>query len=84
MPRYYFNIHDGKDLPDHEGLEFPSKEAAWSEAVRSCGEMLRDVAGNLPTGSEWRMNVTDGHGETVLILRFVGTESSRNVAANSN
>ena len=74
MPRYHFNVHDGVDQPDSEGSEFPDRDAAWSEAVRCCGEMLKDVDGRLERNAEWRMNVTDENGEAVFTLRFVGTE----------
>ncbi len=84
MPRYHFHIHDGVSEPDLEGLELPSKHAAWSEAVRACGEMLKDIDGQLPAGREWMMEVTDGRGQTVFTLRFVGSEHGPKTAANSN
>ena len=74
LPRYHFNVHDGVDLPDPEGSEFPDRDAAWSEAVRCCGEMLKDVDGRLERNAEWRMDVTDEDGQAVFTLRFVGTE----------
>ncbi len=74
MPRFYFHVHDGRDVPDPYGVELPDQEAARREAIRAAGEMLRDWSGKLPIGSEWRMNVTDGAGHPVLTLRFTTEE----------
>ena len=41
MPRYSFHVHEGKDMPDKEGLDMPGDEEARTEAVRTAGEMLR-------------------------------------------
>jgi hypothetical protein len=73
MPRCFFHSHDGTDQPDDEGMEFPDFRAAHSEAVRACGEMVRDIDGDLPVGSEWRMDVSDETGRTILNLRFSQT-----------
>ena len=83
MPRYYFDIRDGVCAPDPDGLDLPDTQAAWSEAVRTCGAMLKDIDGQLPQG-EWRMEVTDESRQPVFTLRFVGTDHSRPAAANSN
>ena len=84
MQRYYFHVHDGSAQPDAEGLGLPSRDAAWSEAVRSCGEMLRDIDGEFGRNTEWRMEVVDGLGQPVFTLRFVGQEHAPITAANSN
>jgi hypothetical protein len=73
MPRYFFHVHDGADQPDPTGTEFADFKAARGEAVRACGEMLRDIDGDLPIGSEWRMDVADETGRTILTLRFSQT-----------
>jgi hypothetical protein len=68
--RYFFHVHDGGDQPDLAGTELPDFRAAHAEAVLSCGEMLRDLDGALPIDSEWRMDVSDYTGATILMLRF--------------
>lgn len=70
MARYFFNVRDGRDLPDYVGTEFPDLTAVREEAIKSAGELLRDAAGRW-TGDEWRMSVTDDIGHEVLLLRFV-------------
>jgi hypothetical protein len=69
LPRYFFHVRDGTDMPDHVGTELPDVAVVREEAVRTVGEMLRDVAG-FWTGEEWRMTVLDEAGERVLLLRF--------------
>lgn len=43
MLRYFFNVHDGKDQPDHYGTEPRDREAAHKEAVFAAGEMLKET-----------------------------------------
>jgi hypothetical protein len=71
MPLYYFNITHGQESrkPD-QGHEFPDDEAAWEEATTACGEMIRDLDGDLKAGPEWRMEVTNESGAVVYRLRF--------------
>jgi hypothetical protein len=42
MPRYFFNVGDGKDLPDLGGQELRDLKAAQTEAVRFAGALLRE------------------------------------------
>jgi hypothetical protein len=71
MPRYFFNITQGK-LPRKadEGMDLPNDEAAWEEATTACGEMIKELDGELKAGPEWRMEVTDETGAIVYRLRF--------------
>src|SRR5688500_2116799 len=78
MPRYYINLHDGEMRPDREGSELPHNHAAWSEAVRTCGEMLKNIDGDLPVNSKWEMEVSDEHGRTIFTLRFSANENKAN------
>ena len=78
MPRFFFHVRDGKDLPDTEGSELPDLNAVRTEALKASGEMLRDSKGGAEfwSGDDWTMNVTDEAGQPVLTLRFSGTEHS--------
>lgn len=35
MPRYFFHLHQGSHAEDPEGVELPSVDAAYAEALRS-------------------------------------------------
>ena len=42
MPRYHFNVVDGRDMPDLDGHELPDLESARNEAVVFAGALLKD------------------------------------------
>ena len=70
MPRYFFHVQNGQDIPDHEGSVLDDDDAARIEAVAASGELIRDHARTFWTGGDWRMHVMDGAGATVCKLRF--------------
>jgi hypothetical protein len=71
MPRYFFNITQGKvSRPPDEGMELPDDAAAWEEATTTCGEMIKELDGKLKAGPEWRMEVTNDAGRKLYRLRF--------------
>ena len=80
MPLYFFNFSRAPTTePDpvmNEGLELVDDAAAWEEATTACGEKLRDINGSLRPGDGWKMDVMDGNGKAIFVLRFT-TESSR-------
>jgi hypothetical protein len=69
VPRYFFHIQDGKDIPDKEGTVLADPKAARIEAIATGGAILRETA-NYWDGAEWRMNVTDEAGTSLFRLRF--------------
>jgi hypothetical protein len=42
MLRYFFNVHDGKDLPDDRGTDLADRDAAHRQAIVAAGEMLKE------------------------------------------
>lgn len=72
MPRYFFHISDGKDLPDEDGTELPDLAHAREQAVIAAGEAIRDAGSRFWNHGEWGMQVVDERGEPVCTLRFVG------------
>jgi hypothetical protein len=70
MPKYFFNLHDGVDLPDPYGSEHPDLASVRAEAVESIAERLRGRLLEDKDISAWIMNVVDEAGITVLILSF--------------
>lgn len=78
MPRYYFNVHDGRTILDDEGVELADLTAARQMAILNSGEILKNGAGPaMWTGVPWRMWVTDapgGGGKTFFTLKFSAAE----------
>jgi hypothetical protein len=72
MPRYFFHVHDGKDILDLVGTELPSPDAARAAAVIACGEALSDLGEDFWKSKEWTMRVVDEAGAKVCELTFAG------------
>jgi hypothetical protein len=71
MARFFFHLQDGSTFLDDEGTELSDPNAARLEAIRVCGEMLREVPQSVSNGGPFRLWVTDGphgRGETVFTL----------------
>jgi hypothetical protein len=64
VPRYMFNVFDGMDLPDDEGMLLAGLPQARSMALRLAGDLIRDSE-TFWERNEWRLEVTD---ETGLVL----------------
>jgi hypothetical protein len=74
MPRYFFHVMDGYSDRDAEGTELPDIYAAQHQAVRTSGEILREMGAKFWDGTEWKLEVADEHGQTLFILRFSAEE----------
>lgn len=77
MPRYFFHVHHDGVQQDEAGLELPDRAAAWEEATRACGEMIRDLDGTLHVGSDWTMLVADGDDNTLFTIHFGAQDEPR-------
>ena len=74
--KYFFHItHNEPRVDDIEGVELTGEKAAWDEATKACGEMIRDIDGSLHMGSDWKMDVDDEDGP--LFTVHFGAESRR-------
>lgn len=74
MPRFFFHVADGRDLPDLEGTPLPGPAEARAQALRMAGEILREEGMRFWRGAEWRMDVTDEARRTLFTLRFSADE----------
>lgn len=74
MPHYFFHVIDGYSDYDAEGTELPDIYAAQHQAVRTSGEILRDMGAKFWDGTEWKLEVTDEQGRILLTLRFSAEE----------
>ena len=72
MPKYFFVFRNGDDVSHHsDGIEFPDFAAVQVEAIKSTGEMLRDLGQPIELGSEWRMEVADEKSKPLFVLRVI-------------
>ena len=59
MTCYFFHIQDGDTMLDAEGVELPDLNAAREEAIRACGEIVRDIPTAFKNGEPFRLWVTN-------------------------
>lgn len=71
MPRYFFDIVDGEDLPDINGSEHADLDAARLEAIRYSGEVLREMPERFWNAEEWTMTVSDTARIPLFTLKFL-------------
>lgn len=88
MPRYFFNVQDGRSTNDDVGVELPDQTAARQVAVRFTGELLAHHSAEFWNGEEWSLDVTDATGLTLFSLYFSaviapGGEKVRNWTAHT-
>jgi uncharacterized protein DUF6894 len=74
MPRYFFHVMDGYSARDTEGTELPDIYAAQDQAIRTSGEILRDMGAEFWNGTEWTLEVTDESDQILFVLRFSADE----------
>ncbi|MBW6527318.1 hypothetical protein KZ813_10745 [Sphingomonas sp. RHCKR7] len=75
MPRYYLNVRDGVSHPDTEGQEFAAIDDARAATVRFAADVMRDEAGPLLRGEDWRVELVDADGR-LLFSVIVATVAS--------
>ena len=62
LPRYFFHSQTAIRVTDTEGLELPGPAEARREAIRACGEMMRDCAEGFWGSRPWSVVVTNEEG----------------------
>lgn len=72
MPLYYFNVTGGSFYPGRNGHDLPDDDAAWSMAIASMGDLLKDVDGMKHDRFDAVTIVTDTSGRALMTLRFEG------------
>jgi hypothetical protein len=73
LPRYFFNVHDGRSRLDREGTELPDLKTVREEAVRFAAGLLADHSDEFWQGDEWVLEVADEEGLVLFKLQFVAT-----------
>jgi hypothetical protein len=65
VPRYFFNVHDGRSQLDTDGTDLTGRDDARHMAVQLAGEILRDEALRQTVGDAWCLEVLDEAGKSV-------------------
>lgn len=76
MPRYFFHLRDGSDLPDEVGTELTDLASAQERATRLGAEMLMSQAESFWNDGEWNLRVSDETGLVLFNLCFLAFESA--------
>jgi hypothetical protein len=76
MPRYFFNVYDGRSAIDREGIDLPDRDHARREAIRLSGNILYDESQRVSLSEEWHMEVVDEQGLILFRFDFTTTVSA--------
>jgi hypothetical protein len=72
MSRYFFRISHGRySGASDQGAEFESREAAWAEMTKVCGNLLGSLSRSLKQNAEWQMELLDDAKQPVFRIRLV-------------
>ena len=72
MPLYFFRISHGQYAgASDQGAEFESRDAAWSEMTKVCGNLLGSLSRSLKQNTEWQMEMLDEARKPVFRIRLV-------------
>jgi hypothetical protein len=70
MSKYYFRVPHGRYAGvQSEATELADNDAARAEALKIWGDLAHDIATDLVSEPEWRMEVADGSGKVVIRIR---------------
>lgn len=73
MPTYHFIVQRAGRAIQDSHLELADNEAAWEEATTSCGELLKDIDGDLRQGGDLKMVVLDEARAPLFTVRVSST-----------
>ena len=72
MSMYFFRISHGHFAgASDQGAEFESREAAWADMTKVCGNLLGSISRSLKENAEWQMELLDEAKKPVFRIRLV-------------
>jgi hypothetical protein len=72
MALYFFRIGHGQySGASDQGSEFESREAAWAEMTRVCGDLLGSISRKLKQNGEWHMELLDETKKPLFRIRLL-------------
>ena len=75
MPRYFFDLTNGKYEPDVVGTELAGLEEARLESVILSGNLLKENPALFWNAETWLIEVKDDVGLILFTLNFMATEA---------
>jgi len=75
MPRYFFHTQTDTRTTDEHGTEFDGPVQARREAIRTCGEMMREAPEGFWGSRPWTVTVSDAVGLVLWEIFMDGTSS---------
>ena len=66
MPRFFFDVSDGRCASDTQGAEFADDRAARREALRRAAMLLKAMQARAEVAKAWRIAVKDERGLTLF------------------
>ncbi len=70
MPRYHFSARGpNRHIPDYDGLELSDLQTARAIALLAAADVLEEMA-DRERHPDWRFEITDEDGKTVLTIPF--------------
>jgi hypothetical protein len=69
MPAYNFAFQRGGATTHDSSFELVDEHAAWEEATKACGEILKDIDGDLRKGGDLRVVVSADMGRPIFTIR---------------
>jgi len=72
MALYFFRISHGHySGASDQGSEFESRDAAWVEMTKVCGNLLGGISRSLKQNADWQMELLDAAETPVFRIRIV-------------
>ena len=77
MPKFYFDVCNGGRVDDRDdiGQDLRDRHAAWEMATRYAGDSLRDLDGDLPLDTDWRLEVRAQDGARIFHITVRASQS---------
>jgi hypothetical protein len=73
MARHFFHTQTSIRFTDLEGLELSSHALARTEAVRTCGELMKDAPDGIWGTRPWSVTVTEANGTVLYEIMMDGS-----------
>ena len=75
MPRFFFHTESETRTTDEEGMELADGLEARRQAIKSCGEMVRDCPQAFWGSRPWSVTVTNAEGLILWEIFMDGVSS---------